>query len=135
MDGSKESWALGETAPQWSLNTPVCSPLPKSLAWNISPHPCGRDVKHREGGLPGQDPVDGESDSRVQSAAGCTWGLGARSGCHAQGKHAQEGGGHHNWPAGGRPLWPCQVGFVGGTGEPWKGFKQERGMMKCGFTG
>lgn len=39
-----------------------CPPVPKSLARTISPHPYGRDMKHREGELPGPDLVGGERD-------------------------------------------------------------------------
>lgn len=34
-----------------------------------------------------------------------------------------------------RSLWSCHVGCVGGIGEPRKGLKKGRDMIKSGFTG
>lgn len=114
MDGSRVLGAGADT-PQWSLNTHVCLPLPQSLARTTSPHPYGRDTKHREGELPGQGLVGGGEGSRV-----CVGVLGAHRGRHVQ-KLPQEERGHHSWPAGKGTLWPCHVGFAGGIGKPRKG--------------
>lgn len=67
---------LGQGRESSSSPTPhtvrLCLLLPKILAWTISPHhpgdPGSRDMKHREGELPGQDPVDGERDSCAEGS-------------------------------------------------------------------
>lgn len=56
--------------------------------------------------------------------------------CRMQKKNAQDGRGHGSWPEGtDSSLWPGHVGFMWGHGEPRKGLRKGRDVIKSGFVG
>lgn len=98
-----------------------CVPAPSSgidhltsSLWQRHEAPRGRAARPRPGGRGGGSCVRGV--------------LGAHRGCHVQ-KPPQEERGHHSWPAGKGPLWPCHVGFAGGIGKPRKGEGHDEGWL------